>query len=245
MTGHSALIGHTGFVGGALSLQHSFDELYSSKNIRDSHGKYFDFVVCAGAPGLKWKANHDPKEDFKKIFNLVNSLKEIRAGKFVLISTIDVFDNPVGAYEHSKISLIKDDSYGMNRAYLEVMAASMFSDLLIVRLPTIYSNTIRGKGLMYDIRDGNYKYIPRRGQVQVYNIDVLLRDIRTAIENDIKYLNIATEPINIEYICRMGDKDVKPEYDMRSRHAFLWGRKGDYLYEESEVIGGIKHFLEA
>ena len=48
----TALIGHTGFVGGVLKAQQPFDELYASRNIDAIRGKRFKLVVCAGA--IRW-----------------------------------------------------------------------------------------------------------------------------------------------------------------------------------------------
>jgi hypothetical protein len=53
----SALIGHTGFVGGHLSRQVAFDDLYNSKNIEHIAGKSYRLVVCCGASAVKWVAN--------------------------------------------------------------------------------------------------------------------------------------------------------------------------------------------
>lgn len=47
----SALIGYTGFVGGNLAKQMSFDRVYNSQNIADIEGKQFNLVVCAGVRG--------------------------------------------------------------------------------------------------------------------------------------------------------------------------------------------------
>ena len=57
-----ALIGYTGFVGGNLHLQTPFDDVYNSKNIDSLRGKSYELVVCAGAPGVKWKANKEPEK---------------------------------------------------------------------------------------------------------------------------------------------------------------------------------------
>jgi hypothetical protein len=57
----SALIGHTGFVGGNLRRQGSYDELYNSKNIESIAERSFDLVVSAGAPAAKWIANREPE----------------------------------------------------------------------------------------------------------------------------------------------------------------------------------------
>jgi hypothetical protein len=66
----SALVGHTGFVGGTLLRQRSFDDLYNSRNVEALAGKTYDLVACAAAPGVKWKANQEPEQDLASIRRL-------------------------------------------------------------------------------------------------------------------------------------------------------------------------------
>src|SRR5260370_1057259 len=83
----TALIGPDGFIGKNLEAQAHFDEKTDGA-LRP--GRY-DLVVCAGAPGEKWKANRDPEDDAAAIRRLIESLREVQTGKFVLISTVDVY----------------------------------------------------------------------------------------------------------------------------------------------------------
>ncbi|MFQ5504898.1 MAG: pyridine nucleotide transhydrogenase, partial [Planctomycetota bacterium] len=86
-----ALIGHTGFVGQNLQRQGSFDGLYNSGNIESIADRSYDLLVCAGAPGVKWKANQEPEVDLASIQRLIRSLERVAARKLVLISTVDVY----------------------------------------------------------------------------------------------------------------------------------------------------------
>jgi hypothetical protein len=87
----TALIGSTGFVGTTLRSQTSFDEYYHSTNINNIDEKSFDLVVCAAAPAKKWYANLHPDEDRNVIDSLIAHLKTIKAKKFILISTVEIF----------------------------------------------------------------------------------------------------------------------------------------------------------
>ena len=64
---NNALIGYSGFVGSNILRKTSFNKLYNSKNIDEIQNIEFDTVVCAGAYGIKWKANKHPVEDLKSI----------------------------------------------------------------------------------------------------------------------------------------------------------------------------------
>ena len=98
----NALIGYTGFVGGNILKQHSFEHLYNSKNIEEIQNKNFELIVCAAAPGTKWLANKEPENDMATIERLITNLKTVTAKKFVLISSIDVY-SPVDAVNEDTV----------------------------------------------------------------------------------------------------------------------------------------------
>ena len=87
----TALIGYTGFVGATLdtSLNPSFR--YRSTNIDEIRGESFDHVICAGVQAMKWWANLHPAEDLAGIEKLLGALAEVKADRFTLISSIDVY----------------------------------------------------------------------------------------------------------------------------------------------------------
>ena len=99
----NALIGFSGFVGSTLLKQTHFSALYRSTNIHEIENRNFDVVVCAGAPAQKWIANRDPADDRKKIDSLINHLGTIQCKTFILISTVDVFKEPIGVDESTHI----------------------------------------------------------------------------------------------------------------------------------------------
>lgn len=99
----AALIGYTGFVGSNLAVQHAFEKQYNSQNIDEIYGKEFDTLVCAGARAEKWRINQEPEKDLAEINGLIDHLRTVKANKLVLISTIDVYKNPVGVNEDTPI----------------------------------------------------------------------------------------------------------------------------------------------
>ena len=101
----SALIGYTGFVGSTLTRSFDFDALYRSTNIANIEGEKFDLLICAGAPAKKWYANQHPEEDGASINNLIEHLSKVEAKYFVLISTVDVFRNPIGVDELNEVEV--------------------------------------------------------------------------------------------------------------------------------------------
>src|SRR5690606_15586157 len=114
-----ALIGYTGYVGGTLRQQHRFDALYRSTTIDEISGRTFDTVVCAGAPGQKWLANQEPEADHAAIQKLIDQIDSLQCNKFVLVSTVDVFQHPAGVDESSDVDEQDLQAYGLHRRYLE------------------------------------------------------------------------------------------------------------------------------
>ena len=114
----AALIGYTGFVGSNLLRQRNFDACFNSTNIDEIGGRSFDLIVCAGARAEKWKANAEPERDLDNIECLIRALSQADARRLVLISTVDVFGNPNGVDEESRVSKAGLHAYGRNRRLL-------------------------------------------------------------------------------------------------------------------------------
>ncbi|MDF3054667.1 MAG: pyridine nucleotide transhydrogenase, partial [Gammaproteobacteria bacterium] len=127
----NALIGFSGFVGNTLLKQASFDALYRSTNIHEIKDKVFDIVVCAAAPAQKWIANREPEADKQNIEILMGYIKTVQCKTFILISTVDVFNRPIGVNEDTAIVEEGLHPYGLHRRYLEKCVASHFPHHLI------------------------------------------------------------------------------------------------------------------
>jgi nucleoside-diphosphate-sugar epimerase len=172
-----ALIGYTGFVGGTLLRQTSFDALYRSTDIRDIRGRSFDLVVCAGAPAAKWLANKEPEKDLANLEDLMASLKEITAGNFILISTVDVYRNPFAVDEDSPIDPALLDPYGRHRFYLEEFVRDRFKNSMIVRLPGLFGQGLK-KNFLFDLLHNNcLDWTDRYSVYQFYEMDNLWVDL--------------------------------------------------------------------
>jgi hypothetical protein len=244
-----ALIGYTGFVGSNILAQRPFNLLYNSKNIAEIQGKNFDTVVCAGAPGTKWIANKNPEADLASIQSLINNLKTIKCNKFVLISTIDVYPQPLTGYDED--SAIDDDKltpYGRHRHLLEQFVQDTF-DSLIIRLPGIYGQGLK-KNVIFDLLNKVPVTINPQSQLQFYWLKYIWADIQKALDNNLKVLNFAVEPVELEQIAKevfgisiKGNEDKPPaQYDMRTKYASLWAMGTPYLYSKDDILKHLKTF---
>lgn len=144
-----ALVGYTGFVGSNLNLAGKFDAVYNSKNIQDAFGTQPDILYYAGLRAEKFLANKMPEKDKALIDEAIDNIQKIAPKKLVLISTIDVYKNPVDVDEDTKIDTDNLHPYGYNRYLLEQWVQQHMEDYLIVRLPGLFGKNIK-KNFIYD-----------------------------------------------------------------------------------------------
>jgi hypothetical protein len=146
----SGLIGHTGFVGGALLRQTRFDACFSSANIAGIDGARFGTLVCAAAPGSMLEANRAPERDKAAIDALIARLDRVEAERFVLISSIAVLADFAGGDDEGITAFQQTLAYGRHRRALEAFVEERFASHLIVRLPALFGAGLR-KNFLFDL----------------------------------------------------------------------------------------------
>ncbi len=303
-----SLVGYTGFVGSNIAKQENFDGLYDSKNVNQAYGTSPELLVYSGVPAQKFIANQFPKKDFEVIENAIQNIRRIKPKKMVLISTIDVYKNPVEVNEDTIIDTNNLQSYGKNRYYLEQWVKENFEDYLIVHLPGLYGENIK-KNFIYDFihvvpsmlkkekfeemikeddflvayytlqENGFYQcasdlskeeikrlkdyfhkigfsalnFTDSRASYQFYHLEYLWKHIQIALDNHIKVLNLAVEPVTAseiyEYITKKKFvneiSNQVANYDFKTKYASLFGGKDGYLFDKAFVLEDIKKFVEA
>lgn len=247
---NNALIGYTGFVGSTLMDQADFTALYRSTNIDAIRGKTFDTLVCAGAPGVKWKANASPEEDKAAIDKLIDCLGHVHCRRLVLISTVDVFVNPVGVDEETTVDTATLNAYGLHRRMLEEFVAARFDNALTVRLPGLVGAGLR-KNVIFDLRHGNnVSKIDPRGVFQFYPMDRLWQDIGTATDAGLHLVHLTAEPVSVADIAFDGfglrlppvSGSEPARYDFRTRHAAVFGANGPYQYSKADTLAAVRAY---
>ncbi|MFO6445681.1 hypothetical protein ACLBKU_00915 [Erythrobacter sp. NE805] len=148
--GTLGLIGHTGFVGGALLRQARFEACYNSANIAEIAGQSFGTLVCAAAPGSMVEANRAPERDKAQIDALIARLDGVRAERFVLISSIAVLADFAGGDDEGTQAFQQSLAYGRHRRALEAFVEQRFPGSLIVRLPALFGAGLR-KNFLFDL----------------------------------------------------------------------------------------------
>lgn len=90
-----------------------------------------------------------------------------------------------------------------------------------------------------------------RGIFQYYNLKYLYDNIQIAIKNNVKVLNIATEPIEIGHLHKVLTgkpfenhiTENPPYYDFRTKHAEIFGGNNGYIQNSDFIYNDIKKFV--
>lgn len=242
--GKVALIGYTGFVGSNLVNDLVGADLYNSKNINEIAGKQYDCVICAGVTAVKWWANKNAEKDLKNISVLKDALSSISANKFILISTVDVYEIPRHVTEEDSPRQHGLHAYGRNRLNLEEFVSNKFERHLIVRLPGLFGKNLK-KNAIYDLLNRHrLSHISPRSVMQWYPIRRLGADLVYLAKSDIKIINISAEPILMHRVSQVllpeieiGSADPQPVfYDVWSLYSHILGRSGNYHISAAEII---------
>ena len=249
----NSLIGYTGFVGYTLLKQATFAALYRSTNIQDINGQSCDALVCAAAPAQKWIANRDPLADRQNIDRLITHLKTVTCQTFILISTVDVFKMPIGVDEDTPVDEDGLHAYGLHRRMLEKFIQSHFANHLIVRLPGLVGPGLR-KNVIFDfLNDNNLHAIDSRGVFQFYPMVNLWWDIQTALRAGLMLVHLTAEPISVTEVSELGfgkpfdhpGANTPARYDLRTRHAAVFGARGHYQYSQRETIQAVRAYAQS
>lgn len=247
----TALIGHTGFVGGNLARQYAFTDAYHSTNIEQIRGKRYQLLVVSGAPAAKWIANREPEQDLANLERLMDNLATVEADTVVLMSTVDVYPHPRDVNEQTPIDPTQQHPYGRHRLLLERFVQDRFADTLVLRLPALFGQGLK-KNAIYDLLHDNETHkIHCDAEFQFYHLDRLWSDIERMRQAKLALVNVATEPIALSEIARVAfgiDFANRPagepaRYDFRTIHDRELGGARGYLYDRVQILAELKAFV--
>jgi dTDP-4-dehydrorhamnose reductase len=252
-TNKDCLIGYSGLIGKELQAQRKFAYRFNSKNINKIKNMIFDKVICCAAPGTKWLANLEPEKDKKKIYLLINCLKTIKAQKFILISTVDIFGRKRDIDEESKPNSYRNNYYGRHRLLLENFAKKKFKEnLLIARISGIVGKFLK-KNILFDLKhSNNLTQINLKSRFQYYPIQNLWKDINIVLKKKLKVIHLNSEPILTSEIVNLkftkfteckNHKSKKVLYDMKSIYSKKIKNRNYYFYSKAYILKIIKKYF--
>jgi len=246
-----ALIGHTGFVGGTLHRQRPFAATFNSRNIEEIRGRSFARLVCAGVSAAKWIANKEPEQDWQAIRRLIDCLNGVEAERFILISTIDVYAQPIGQTELDIPPAAGLHPYGLHRLRLEEFVASRFPAHTIVRLPALFGAGLK-KNALFDLIHLNQteKIIPNAA-FQWYPTRRLSDDLDRITGAGLELINITSKSIEMAAIRARffpqvpigAPVDHPALYDNRSIHDRLLGGVNGYHLSAAQILDDMHSYI--
>ncbi|WP_160683812.1 sugar nucleotide-binding protein [Clostridium sp. C2-6-12] len=180
---NAILVGYTGFVGSNLVNMCNFKGKYNSKNIEDAFESNPDLLIYAGVKAEKFLANKEPEKDYEIIKNAFNNIKKINPKHIVLISTIDVYKNPVDVDESTEIDTSNLHPYGYNRYELEKMVSENFENHTIIRLPGLFGKNLK-KNFIYDLINIIPTMLNKEKFMQLCDKNNLIKEYYIKQEND-------------------------------------------------------------
>jgi nucleoside-diphosphate-sugar epimerase len=248
----TCLIGYTGFVGSTLLKSLSFDVCINRANLGALQDAEFDIVYCAGLPAEKWKANLAPEDDARNVATLMQALATVKARKFVLISTVDVYGQPIGCDEDDTVAM-GTHAYGKHRLEFEHFIQQRFARPLILRLPALFGHGLK-KNILFDLLNNNQvERINPDSKFQWYPIAQLAADIDLLLRQDVAgTLNLCPEPLPTAELVRVCFPDVTlapmdaagAVYDVHTKFAHLFGRSGPYTQGKDAILGLIHTYVK-
>lgn len=241
-----ALVGYNGFVGSNICRFIKFDKLYNSSNFREAEGLHFDELYFAAMPAEKWKVNKFPDMDNHTLNDIKDILSKITVRRFILISTVDIYDEIHCKHDEDYIpDIFTHHSYGKNRYLLEQFIKALFRDYFIFRLPSLFGMGLK-KNILYDLmNNNNVDSIAINSAFQWYDMDWIYDDITYHIANSNYIVNLVTEPLETKDILKLFPhyEDVvfknneRIDYDVVSKHvAEYFLHKGDTEYFRSKEV---------
>jgi NAD dependent epimerase/dehydratase family len=248
--GRRALIGSTGFIGSQLRRQTAFDDVYHAADIHQIAGRRYALVVCAAPSAWKWRANQHPEQDRAHVEALIEPLRRVQAGRFLLISTVDVYGRPVGVDETTPVDSASATPYGRHRFAVEETVRECFRDHQIVRLAHPFGEGLK-KNFLYDLLHQHRLDLTHcENRFQFYPVWRLWGDLEQVLECGLPLVNLPTEPVSAREVARVCfgmefthvTEQPPVRYDMRSAFGRELGWDGAYRWRKTEVFQDIRDF---
>ena len=108
--------------------------------------------------------------------------------------------------------------------------------------------------MIFDLlRHNQVEKVDSRGVFQFYGVSRLWSDIEIILHEALPVAHLVTEPVSMQEVARAAfDMDFKnevaaapPHYDLRTRHAELFGGAGEYVETRARVLERLREYVAA
>lgn len=197
------IVGGKGLTGSALveyAKKNGFEfEIIQRENKEEFFGKSCDVLIFANGNAVKSKANQDPFFDFHaSVSSVVEYVQKIDYKKFVLLSTVDVYDRKDDerfTNEDIKINEKSLAPYGFHKLLAENYVKRYCSDYLIFRLGGLVGNGLKKNPAYYFIKKDSKVTISPDSELNFIHTDLVAEIIFKALHDKIsnEIFNVASK----------------------------------------------------
>lgn len=168
-----AVLGANGLVGNDLVkyLGRKFKvTAITRENYEHQKGKKFDIFINADGNSSRFWALQNIYEDFEvSTVSVYKSLFDFKFGKYIYISSVDVYTNPEyleGTSEDGVIDAKNLNVYGLHKYLSEQIIRNVLDDYIILRSSMVVGKNLK-KGPFFDIINGKPLFLTRDSRLQI------------------------------------------------------------------------------
>ncbi|QUC64785.1 NAD-dependent epimerase/dehydratase family protein [Nitrosopumilus sp. K4] len=188
------IIGGNGLTGSAIvqymqKTSQKF-EIIQRENKEEYFGKECNILIFANGNAVKYKANQDPFFDFNaSVTSIAEYIHKIKFKKFILISTVDVYNNKSDTnqtQEDVEINFKKLDTYGFHKYLTERYVMHFCDDYLIFRLPGLVGTGLKKNPVFDYINPEKRVMISPESELNFINTRHIAKTIFKMLKMDLK-----------------------------------------------------------
>lgn len=222
------LIGGNGFVGSAfarlfqrLGVEH---KIITRDNKEEFKNTSCDILINANGNSKKYMADRDPEWEFEaSVTSVANSLEWYKAGRYVLLSSGDVYPetaSPALTQEGQEIDHKKLSRYGLHKLMAEKLVREIHPNYLIMRMGGFVGPHL-SKNAIYDMMRDDPLWLSLDSRLQFIHTDDAAEIVWALAQNDA----VKNEIVNL------GASGT-----VALRYAHSWAKSRSEVKEEAKTV---------
>lgn len=239
-----AVLGHTGFIGSNIMRLIPEVTFISRHDLILQQSLELDELYIAVPGASKWQIDQNPDIDLENIKNILSHLRNVKAKRCTLFSTVDVYADKQFSDESSLV--LSGLDYGSNRAFFEAELSHLYKDIKIRRLGGLFGVGLK-KNVIYDAANLRIDQLQNYNQQSIFQYLEVGKSIMTGLSDifaDLQILNVVGPPISLnvllpDYVEHFSPLSEIVSYDIRT----LYNNDDCYFSNESEAVSDVSLFI--
>jgi len=213
------IIGSSGFVGHTISdyfKRQGFECIDINRQSYDKQiGTDVDCLINSNGSGLKWKANENPRFDFKaNVDSTMDYVFDFKFKIFIHISSIDVYSDTKSIADTSESQIIDPiqlHPYGFDKFLSELIVQKYCTNWLILRLGGLVGPNLQ-KNPIYDWTHDKPFIISKDSNISFIHIENVAKVIHKLINENVvnEIFNVcSTDSITLTDLSSIADLKIE------------------------------------